>query len=165
MTVTSGQQKYLILEIAKWIAVVLMLVFFISLTAGNGDSNAPFESVSEAVTKTLDQTHMTAADNQMVKRIYGLDPAQFEGVLCYSPLTNMDADEVLLIKLTSDDQQDAVREAIEARRDSQMRTFDGYGFEQYAMLEQSIIEVHGNYILYVSSNDPKTTVKAFTDAL
>ena len=161
----NGQTKFIVLEVSKWIVVVLMLVFFISLTAGKGDSSAPFESVSEAVTKTLDQTNMTLADNQMVKRLYGLDPAQFEGVLCYSPTTNMAAEEVLLVKLKSDDQQDAVREAIEARRDSQMRTFDGYGFEQYAMLEESIIEVHGNYILFISSNDPKTTVNAFSDAL
>ena len=161
----KGQTKFFILEVLKWLCAVGMLVFFISLTTGSGDSSAPFESVSEAVAKTLDQTHMTPADNQMIKRIYGLDPAQFEGVTCFSPLTNMDADEVLLVKLKSDDQQDAVRAAIEARRDTQMRTFDGYGFEQYAMLEESIIEVHGNYILYVSSNDPKTTVKAFTDAL
>lgn len=161
----SGQQKFLILEVAKWIVVILMLIFFIHLTAGSGDSSTPFETVSEAVTKTLDQTNMTPADNQMIKRLYGLDPAQFEGVMCYSPLTNMAAEEVLLIRLASDDQAEAVRAAIEARRDSQMRTFDGYGFEQYAMLEESIIEVHGNYILYVSSNDPRTTVKAFTDAL
>ena len=161
----NGQTKFLVLEAVKWILVILMLIFFISLTSGNGDSNAPFDAVSEAVTKTLDQTNMTPADNQMIKRLYGLDPAQFEGVMCYSPLTNMNAEEVLLVKLSSDDQQDAVREAIEARRDSQMRTFDGYGFEQYAMLEESILEVHGNYILFVSSNDPKTSLKAFTDAL
>lgn len=162
---TNGQTKFIVLEAAKWLAVVLMLVFFISLASGTGDSDAPFESVSGAVTATLDQTNMTPADNQMIKRLYGLDPAQFEGVMCFSPLTNMAAEEVLLIKLADDSQADAVRAAIEARRDSQMRTFDGYGFEQYAMLEKSIIEVRGNYILYVSSNDPKTTVQAFTDAL
>ena len=161
----KGQTKFIILEASKWLVVAAMLIFFISLTAGKGDSSAPFESVAEAVTKTLDQTNMTLADNQMVRRLYGLDPAQFEGVLCYSPTTNMNAEEVLLVKRQSDSQQDAVREAIEARRDSQMRTFDGYGFEQYAMLEESIIEVHGNYILFISSNDPKTTVKAFSDAL
>ena len=161
----KGQTKFIILEASKWLVVAAMLIIFISLTAGKGDSSAPFESVAEAVTKTLDQTNMTPADNQMVRRLYGLDPAQFEGVLCYSPTTNMNAEEVLLVKLQSDSQQDAVREAIEARRDSQMRTFDGYGFEQYAMLEESIIEVHGNYILFISSNDPKTTVKAFSDAL
>lgn len=161
----KGQTKFIILEASKWLVVAAMLIFFISLTAGKGDSSAPFESVAEAVTKTLDQTNMTPADNQMVRRLYGLDPAQFEGVLCYSPTTNMNAEEVLLVKLQSDSQQDAVREAIEERRDSQMRTFDGYGFEQYAMLEESIIEVHGNYILFISSNDPKTTVKAFSDAL
>ena len=161
----NGQRKFIIFEVIKWLAVVLMLVFFIHLAAGKGDSAAPFETVSAAVTATLDETNMTLADNQMVKRLYGLDPAQFEGVLCYSPTTNMAAEEVLLIKLSDDSQADAVREAIEARRATQMASFDGYGFEQYAMLEQSIIEVHGNYILYVSSNDPKATLKAFTDAL
>ena len=161
----NGQTKFIILEALKWILVVLMLVFFIRLTAGTGDSSAPFESVSAAVSQTLDMTNMTPADNQMVKRLYGLDPAQFDGVMCCSPLTNMAAEEVLLVKLKSDDQQEMVQAAIEARRDTQMRTFDGYGFEQYAMLEKSVIEVHGNYILFISSNDPKATVSVFNDAL
>ena len=165
MTMQNGQTRFILLEVVKWIVVVLMLVFFLHLIGGNSDSSTPFETVSEAVTATLDQTNMTLADNQMIKRLYGLDPAQFDGVLCYSPTTNMGAEEVLLVKLKSDDQQDAVRAAMEARRDSQMRTFDGYGFEQYAMLEKSVIEVRGNYILFVSANDPQTTRKAFTDAL
>ena len=161
----SKQTKFLVLEVLKWVVVVLMLIFFIKLTSGTGDSSAPFEKVSDAVTKTLDMANMTPADNQMIKRLYGLDPAQFDGVMCCSPTTNMAAEEVLLIKLKSDDQQDAVRAAIEARRDSQMRTFDGYGFEQYEKKEKSVIEVHGNYILYISSNDPKATVSVFNDAL
>ena len=55
--------------------------------------------------------------------------------------------------------------AIEARKASQMASFDGYGLTQYAMLENSKIELHGNYILYIVSPNDQPVIKAFEDAL
>ena len=59
----------------------------------------------------------------------------------------------------------AVKDAIESRLDTQKKSFDGYGVDQYAMLEKAVVEVQGNYILLVVANDPAPVRKAFLGAL
>ena len=102
----------------------------------------------------------------MVKRLYGLDPASFESCVLYYPNTNMMAEEVLILKLTDTSQQQSVRAAIEARVETQKTTFDGYGVEQYALLtENCIIDIRGNFVLFVVNADCAAAQKAFAGAL
>ena len=81
------------------------------------------------------------------------------------PSTNMNVNEVLLIKLKNLSQQDAVAEAIEKRLDTQKKNFDGYGTNQFSILKKSVTDIRGNYILYVVSPKTEPTVKAFEDTL
>ena len=77
----------------------------------------------------------------------------------------MGAEELLLIQLKDTAQQQAIKDAIAARLDTQKKNFDGYGVDQYDMLENSIVEVQGNYILFISASDPAPVRKAFQGAL
>ena len=82
--------KSLIFEVLRWAAVAAMVVYLVVLLAAEPLSNASFESVAEAVTSQLDLTNMQQGENQMVKRLYGLDPSAYEGCILYYPATNMD---------------------------------------------------------------------------
>ena len=110
-------------------------------------------------------------DNQMFKRLYGLDPEAYDGVLLYYPTTNMNAEELLLIKLKGSsqeeirEQQEIVQTAMETRRQTQMHTFEGYAPQQYATLEHSVIDVQGNYLLFVSGDFAQQTQTAFEKSL
>ena len=55
--------------------------------------------------------------------------------------------------------------ACEARRATQMESFDGYAMEQYAMEENAILDVRGNYVLFISASDPNAADQAFRGAL
>ena len=76
-------------EIARWAVVLIALVMLVSMFGGNTASSADAEAVAAAVTETIDMTNMLRAENQMVKRLYGLDPAAFERCILYYPTTNM----------------------------------------------------------------------------
>lgn len=78
-----------IFEIARWTAAVLALVCLLTMFGSNKISNADPAEVEAAVVAELDMSAMVKADNQMVKRLYGLDPASFEGCVLYYPNTNM----------------------------------------------------------------------------
>ena len=158
--------KTTLLEAGRWVALALVLVLLISMGAKDKTSSAAPEDVAKAVTEVLDMTNLQEGDNQMIKRLYGLQPADFEGCLLYYPLTNMDAEELLVVKLKSTDQQQAVREAIEKRLETQKNSFDGYGVGQYDLLTNHCqVEVRGNYILFVVSPDDVKARQAFLDAL
>ena len=153
-------------EIARWGCVLLALILLTVMFGGNSPSSANAEDVAAAVTETIDMTNMLKAENQMVKRLYGLDPAAFESCILYYPTTNMMAEEVLIVKLSDMSQQDMVRAAAEKRLATQKTTFEGYGVEQFDLLSNhSIIEVRGNYVLFVVNENSDAALKAFRKAL
>ena len=153
-------------EIARWAVVLIALVYLIGMFGGNTASSAKAEDVAAAVTATMDMTNMVEAENQMIKRLYGLDPAAFESCILYYPNTNMMAEELLIVKLSDMSQQDMVRAAAEARLATQKTTFEGYGVEQFDMLSNhSVLEVKGNYVLFVVNPACQEAKKAFLGAL
>ena len=153
-------------EIARWVCALLALVMLVAMFGGNSPSSAVAEEVAAAVTETIDMTNMLKADNQMVKRLYGLDPAAFESCILYYPTTNMMAEEVLIVKLSDLSQQETVRAAAEQRLATQKTTFEGYGVEQFDLLtNHSVIEVRGNYVLFVVNANCDAAQKAFRKAL
>lgn len=158
--------KTTLLEAGRWIALALALVLLISMGAKDKTSGADPEDVVEAVAEAMDMTNLQPGDNQMIKRLYGLQPADYEGCELYYPLTNMDAEELLVVKLKSADQQQTVRDAIEKRLETQKNSFDGYGVGQFDLLTNHCqVEVRGNYVLFVVSPDDVRAKQAFLDAL
>ena len=157
--------KIILLEVLKWLFVAALCVFLYFMLSANRESRAVFSDVQEAVISAADLTPMAEGDNQTFKRLYGLSASDYENVLLYYPTTNMGAEELLLIQLKDLSQQQAVKDAIESRLDTQKNSFDGYGVDQYAMLEKAVVEVQGNYILLVVANDPAPVRKAFLGAL
>jgi len=158
--------KNYIYEGLRWIALVVAIVMLAVMFGGNTVSDASFEEVSAAVLETVDTQNMTLAENQMVKRLYGLDPATFEGCVLYYPTTNMMAEELLIIQLKDVSQQEAVRTAVEARIQTQKNTFEGYGVEQFEMLSNNaVVELRGNYVLFVVNSKSAEALRAFLGAL
>ena len=153
-------------EIGRWVAVIAGLVILLVLFGGNSVSGADPQEVAEAVTSAIDMENMQLADNQMVKRFYGLDPADYEGCILYYPNTNMMAEEVLIVKLKDISQQQTVSDAIAARLQTQKNTFEGYGVEQFDLLtNHAVVELRGNYVLFVVSDHAEAARKAFRGAL
>ncbi len=157
--------KIILFEVLKWLLVAALGVFLFVLLSANRESSAPFSHVKEAVIAAADLTPMAEGDNQSLKRLYGLSASDYENILLYYPTTNMGAEELLLIELSDLSQQKAVTSAIDARLNAQKKSFDGYGVDQYAMLEQAVVEVRGNYILLVVASDPAPIRQAFLGAL
>ena len=78
----------------------------------------------------------------------------------------MMAEELLIVKLSDVSQQEMVRKAVEARIATQKNTFEGYGVEQFEMLSNNaVVEVRGNYVLFVVNAASAEAQKAFLNAI
>ena len=153
-------------EILRWGCVALILAAIIGHGLKNRVSSADFGAVEAAVTPTVLSDGMQKADAQLVKRLYGVNPADYEGCLLYAPVSNMDAEELLLVKLRDLSQRDALTAAVEQRLQTQKNAFDGYGAAQFALLnEHAALEVRGNYVLFVVSENEAAAKSAFDGAL
>lgn len=157
--------KIPLLEIAKWLLVVLLILFVASQMATGKESATEFSVMEETVVGSADLSALQSGDNQMIKRLYGLDPSQYEGMTLYYPTTNMGAEEILLVKLSDVSQQEEVLAAIDARLATQKSNFDGYGVGQTEMLNAAVVEPQGNYILFVVGDHAQNVRQAFLDAL
>ena len=151
----------IIFTVLKVICLAGLVFFLYTKMSGSRLSTVTFADMQSAVTGAADMATMQEADNQMIKRLYGLDPSLYDGVCLYYPLTNMGAEELFLLKLKDTSQQDEVRSAIEARLATQKKSFEGYGIEQSAMLNRSVYEVRGNYAIFVSADDTAPMKNAF----
>ena len=157
--------RILLFRIVRYGLLLLLVVAGVLLLTRNRTSNVPFETVSARLQESIDSDHMTKEQVRFLKKFYGLNAEDYEGVLIYVPGTNMYANEVLLIRLSDTSQADSVREAIEERIDTQHNIFAGYAPEQTALLEQSVVDVQGNYVLYVTDYDADRIDEVFRSAL
>lgn len=147
----------------------LLLAVFIGLLvrqySGGKVSQTSFSDMQQAVLAVTDVEPMSLGDNQMIRRLYQLDPEQYEGVLLYYPTSNMGVEELFLVKLSDVSQAQTVEDAISRRVASQISSFEGYGPSQVEMLKQSITDVSGNYVLLIVAENPETVRQAFENAL
>lgn len=141
--------------------VVILLVFIILLQVGNKNSNSTLNAVTDSVIKAIKVEGMEESSNRMFKKFYGLNASDYEGVTLYAPVTNMNAEELLIIKLKDRSQAESVTEAINSRLETQKSSFEGYGIEQFDLLENHILDVQGNFILYIVHPDATKADQAF----
>lgn len=145
--------------------VVILLVFIILLQVGNKNSNSTLNAVTDSVIKAIKVEGMEESSNRMFKKFYGLNASDYEGVTLYAPVTNMNAEELLIIKLKNRSQAESVTEAINSRLETQKSSFEGYGIEQFDLLENHILDVQGNFILYIVHPDATKADQAFRSSL
>ena len=81
------------------VLVILLIAFLVLLQSDGKISDTSIEDVSAAATDSLDMSAMQAADSNMIKRLYGLNPSEYEGIVLYYPVTNMDAQELLIVRM------------------------------------------------------------------
>lgn len=151
--------------ILKLGAAFLILVYIVLLLIYTSGSTKPFEEVAGAVEPLLDQESLVRQDAQALKRYYGLNSADYEGVLFYSAEFSISAQEVLLIEVKTDQQVQEVRDAIEERLESRKNTFEGYAPEQAQLIGQAQIQVRGRFLFLAVSPEAETLTDAFTKSL
>lgn len=145
--------------------VILLIVFIISKNSTGKISSADINTVGEQIYSYVSAEKVNKAEVNMIKRLYGIDPSEYDGAILYYPISNMDADEMLLVKLKDISQQSVINNAIDNRLSTQLNSFEGYGIEQTNMLNNSVIYVSGNYAMFFSGNNASAALSALKDLL
>lgn len=149
----------------KKIFIVLLAVFILFDLFGDRTSKADINAVADETAKAAGFDDMTRAENRMIKRFYGVNPKEYDGAVLYAPQDNMDVHELFVVKLKDVSQQETIERAIEERLDTQIKSFEGYGAEQVALLKKHVLEVKGNYVFYMVGENAQAARKAFLNSL
>jgi hypothetical protein len=158
-------KKLTLYRIIKVILVVIIGIWLFDGLSATRVSHTSFRTMEKTMTKYANTKQTKKGSTQIIRRLYGLDPSDYDGVLLYYPASTMSANEMLVIKLKSVKDQDNVLDSIKTRQQSQENAFKGYGATQTKLLQDGIIEVRGNYILYVVDSNASSIRDAFVNAL
>ena len=156
--------KYAALQAAKLLLLAVLAVLLWG-TLHADPQQADFSVLREQAEQAMDLTGMRQADAQLLRRLYGLNGGELAGWALWTSEDNMAVEERLLAECVSEAQAEQVREALEARRSTQIQNFEGYGPEQVRLLEDSIMEVRGVYVLFVVSEQAREVKDAFLSVL
>ena len=158
--------KLSFLELAR-IALVALTVFLLIFLMGSApETNISLEELETVTAPRLLEGEAQKADERMIRRLYGLNPSDYAEVVLYYPASNMGVEELLLVKLNDTAQAETVEAAIAARLAAQKQSFDGYGVEQTALLNNNAVtEVRGRYILFAVGVNAQAIRQAFLNAL
>lgn len=156
--------KYAALQAAKLLLLAVLAVLLWGILHAD-PQQADFSVLREQAEQAMDTTGMRQADAQLLRRLYGLNGGELAGWALWTSEDNMAVEELLLAECVSEAQAEQVREALEARRNTQIQNFEGYGPEQVRLLEDSIMEVRGVYVLFVVSEQAREVKDAFLGVL
>ena len=154
-----------ILRIISILMVIALVVVIIVYLASGSGSKKPVSEVASSLIGLFENERSELSQERMFKKHYGLNAQDYSGVILYSPISNMDAEELLLVKLTEESQADELMNAVQARLDSQMNVYDGYAPQQYELCRNAIIDLQGNYLLFVVHEDAAVIDEAYQKAL
>lgn len=151
--------------IAKYL-ILLAIIGFVALTIrSKHQTSAPFEQVSTAVENAINKATMHDVGRKAFRRYYNLNEAEFEGILLYQSVSGMSADEILLVKVNSQEQAEQVRAAVESRRQARINDFGTYAPEESQTMENALILVEGEYVLFAATDQQDDIKKAFQESL
>ena len=156
--------KYAALQAAKLLLLAVLAVLLWGILHAD-PQQADFSVLRGQAEQAMDTTGMRQADAQLLRRLYGLNGGELAGWALWTSEDNMAVEELLLAECVSEAQAEQVREALEARRNTQIQNFEGYGPEQVRLLEDSIMEVRGVYVLFVVSEQAREVKDAFLSVL
>lgn len=102
-------------------------------------------------------------DAETLQGMYGIEPEWVTAFVCQFPMMNVHATEIFIAHV-ADGQMDNVKQAIEARKESLDATWSMYLPAQYELVQNSVTEVSGNYILFAVTEHADSIKEIFAGA-
>ena len=97
---------------------------------------------------SLDKENMKRQDGTALKRNFGLNAADYDGVMYYRRNLVFHLKKFFLLKQKSETQTAEISSAIEERIKTRMNDFEGYAPESVQLLEDAKKSVRGKYVIF-----------------
>ena len=159
------KRKFDLINILKYAMVVVFIVYIALLVSQENTDDVPVKTISQNMLKVTNTDGMSQGTTQDLKKYYGLNANDYDGVMLYIPDDVMSVNEILVVKLKNQEQANEVEQAVKKRLKTQKSSFEGYGVKQTKLLNSAITETKGNYVMMVISEDAEKIFEAFKNSI
>lgn len=132
---------------------VLVVVVFVGLYKVLEVKDINISEIRNAIINSTDVSVMDEDDGTKLRKLYGVNKYDLDQFIYYGPKSNMEANEILIIKPKNDSDTEKIEKAITNRINTQSDSFRNYNKEQYEILSNHILEKKEGYIILLISKD------------
>lgn len=132
---------------------VLVVVVFVGLYKVLEVKDINISEIRNAIINSTDVSVMDEDDGTKLRKLYGVNKYDLDQFIYYGPKSNMEANEILIIKPKNDSDTEKIEKAITNRINTQSDSFRNYNKEQYEILSNHILEKKDGYIIRLISKD------------
>ena len=151
--------------IKKLSITVALFITMIMLSSCMKKVDVSIDELENELTNVINKDRMQKGDNKSLRRYFGINANEIEDYILYIPKSNMDVDELLIVKVKDISQIDTIDEIIESRISTQIQNFSGYGVEQTKLLEDYEINIKDKYIFYTVCENAQELEDSYKDIL
>jgi len=150
----------------KLIFLAVLTVFLALVFMRQNSADIPLADIeSQLLSETDISRSMRKSGDLDLLHFMSVAPQDTVEYLYYRDTGALSVDELLIIKAHGHNELGPFRDAVEARIDEQIKTFEGYGPDQVAALNSALIIEKGPYILYYVGPDQDLIEEVFTHAI
>ncbi len=139
-----------------YILIATVLITFISLYQVLKVKDADMDSLRKNLSQVIDDEQMDIGDSSKLRKLYYISKNEVEDFILYAPKSNMDANEVLVLKGKSEEVIQQLKVKVEGRIKKQSDSFNSYRPEQYDIISNRVLDIKGKYLILIISRDSAT---------
>ena len=147
-------KKYYLIEIA--IIMIIFIGLYPILRVKTADMDAIRNDLDKYYTN---QDLVEVGDKKRLSNLYYINENEVEDFVSYTPRTNMDVEEVLVLKVNENKNVSEIKEKINKRLQKQGESFKNYRPEKYKVIEDAILEQEGQYLIFIESENSSAVKK------
>lgn len=138
------------------ILAILVIATFIGLLKTLQVRDVSIEKIKENVVQATDVSVMEEDyDGKRLKKLYGIHKRDVESFVLYAPKSNMEANEILILKLKEEDNFKDLQAKVNDRVKKQSDSFKNYEQTQYEIISNYVLEQKEQYLILLISKDSK----------
>ena len=139
-----------------YILIATVLITFIALYQVLKVKDADMDSLRKSLSQVIDGEHMDVGDSSKLRKLYYINKNEVEDFILYAPKSNMDANEVLVLKAKSEEDIEQLKVKVEGRIKKQSDSFKSYRPEEYDIISNRVLDIKGKYLILIISRDSAT---------
>ncbi|MFR1707483.1 MAG: DUF4358 domain-containing protein [Clostridium sp.] len=136
-----------------YILAVAILIIFIALYQVLKVEDIDMDSLRQSLSQIIDSEHMDIGDSSKLRKLYYINKNEVEDFILYSPKSNMDANEILILKAKSEEDIDKLKVKVEGRIKKQSDSFKSYRPEEYDIISNRVLDIKGKHLILIISRE------------
>lgn len=139
-----------------YILIAAVLITGIALYQVLKVKDADMDNLRQSLSQVIDSEHMDVGDSLKLRKLYYISKSEVEDFILYSPKSNMDANEVLILKAKNEVDIEELKVKVEERIKKQSDSFKSYRPEEYDIISNRVLDIKGKYLILIISRESAT---------